>query len=199
MPVHSCLGLLSYFRRFVSQFSRIARPLQDLLHKDAVFNFDHRCHEAFQKLKNLLVEAPVLAIYNHTKTTELHNSAPLWKFQGTRRCHDVREMDTQSAAVGSQIYMPIDCEVKGEYDPCRLIAMVDSNDDDFKWLRTETRKLSLFEADWKNKKWAVIWWRTGWSIIKLGTMPSCCTCTRWKGNQRNSPYSREDWSSKCRQ
>lgn len=34
--VHSCLGLFNYFRRFVPQFSKIARPLQNLTHKDAV-------------------------------------------------------------------------------------------------------------------------------------------------------------------
>lgn len=80
MAVHSCIGLFSYCRRFVPQFSRIAKPLQNLLHKDAVFNFDHRYHEAFYELKKRLIAAPVLAIYSPTKTTELHTDASSFGF-----------------------------------------------------------------------------------------------------------------------
>lgn len=57
--VHSCLGLFSYFRRFVPSFSRIAKSLQNLLRKGATFNFDQRCQDVFNQLKGLLVTAPV--------------------------------------------------------------------------------------------------------------------------------------------
>lgn len=41
-----------------------------------MFDFDHKCHEAFQELKkSKLVEAPVLAIYSDKKVTELHTDA----------------------------------------------------------------------------------------------------------------------------
>lgn len=73
--VHSCLGLFSYFRRFVPQFSRIARPLQELLQKDTLFCFDERCYDAFCELRNRLIASPVLVIYNPKKTTELHTDA----------------------------------------------------------------------------------------------------------------------------
>lgn len=56
-------------------FSRITNPLQNLIHKDAVFNFDQNCYNAFQELKNRLIAAPVLVIYNPTKTTEFHTDA----------------------------------------------------------------------------------------------------------------------------
>lgn len=73
--VHSCLGLFLYFRRFVPSFSRIAKPLQNLLRRDVGFNFDQCCHDAFDELKNRLISAPVLPIYNPKKETELHTDA----------------------------------------------------------------------------------------------------------------------------
>ena len=57
------------------QFSRIAKPLQNLLLKTAVFHFDSRCHDAFHLLKEKLITAPVLAIYSPSKDTELHTEA----------------------------------------------------------------------------------------------------------------------------
>lgn len=73
--VQSCLGLFSYFRRFVPSFSRVAKPLQNLLWKDAAFNFDKNCYEAFYQLKQNLISSPVLAIYNPRRETELHTDA----------------------------------------------------------------------------------------------------------------------------
>ena len=44
------LGLFSYFR-FIPSFSRIAKPLLDLLRKDSAFCFSSECKNAFQHLK----------------------------------------------------------------------------------------------------------------------------------------------------
>lgn len=73
--VHSFLGLCSFFRRFIRGFAQIASPLYKLLHKDAVFNFDQKCVQSFETLKQLLTSAPVLHIYDPTRETELHTDA----------------------------------------------------------------------------------------------------------------------------
>lgn len=73
--VRSCIGLFSYFRRFVPNFSRIARPLLDLMKEGVEFRFNQRCHDAFDKLKNYLTTSPVLAIYDPKRETELHCDA----------------------------------------------------------------------------------------------------------------------------
>lgn len=73
--VHSCVGLFSYFRRFIPSFAQLARPLYNLLKKDAVFNFDQKCVQAFETLKAKLTASPVLAIYSRDKETELHTDA----------------------------------------------------------------------------------------------------------------------------
>ncbi|KAL5764069.1 hypothetical protein ACOSQ2_016663 [Xanthoceras sorbifolium] len=58
--VRSFLGLTGYYRRFVKGFSSIANPLTKLLHKNVRFEWTDRCQAAFDRLKAMLVEAPVL-------------------------------------------------------------------------------------------------------------------------------------------
>lgn len=75
----------SYFRRFAPNFSRIAAPLLNQLKKDKKFFFDPECLDAFNKLRDLLIAAPVLAIYNPTRETELHTDASSQGFAKTAR------------------------------------------------------------------------------------------------------------------
>src|SRR3954464_10959919 len=58
--VRSFLGLASYCRRFVENFSKIAKPLTNLLHKGVKFEWTDKCQESFQALKDKLTSPPVL-------------------------------------------------------------------------------------------------------------------------------------------
>lgn len=73
--LQSCLGVFSYFRRFVHSFSKIAGPLLNLLKKETKFNFDKDCERAFFTLKDASVSRPILSIFNPKKETELHTDA----------------------------------------------------------------------------------------------------------------------------
>jgi len=59
--IRSFLGLEGYYRRFVPDFSKIARPMTELLKKGVRFNWDDKCEQTFQTLRKLLTSAPVLA------------------------------------------------------------------------------------------------------------------------------------------
>ena len=50
-----------FYRRFIRDFSKIARPLYRLLEKDTKFNFVESCHNSFEDIKSRLVEAPIKA------------------------------------------------------------------------------------------------------------------------------------------
>ena len=65
--VQSFIGFCNYYRRFIKDFSKIARPIHHLTKKDVEFVWNDDCQAAFLKLKELLVSAPVLAYPNQDK------------------------------------------------------------------------------------------------------------------------------------
>nr|GEZ30652.1 reverse transcriptase domain-containing protein [Tanacetum cinerariifolium] len=58
--IRSFLGHAGFYRRFIKDFSKIARSMTRLLEKDTSFFFSKECVEAFQTLKRKLTEAPIL-------------------------------------------------------------------------------------------------------------------------------------------
>jgi hypothetical protein len=54
------LGHAGFYRRFIKDFSKIARPLTNLLAKDVLFEFTEDCMKAFLTLKKALVSAPII-------------------------------------------------------------------------------------------------------------------------------------------
>ncbi|CAL9024924.1 unnamed protein product, partial [Prunus brigantina] len=58
--VRSFLGHAGFYRRFIKDFSKITRPLCNLLAKDVVFHFDKDCVNAFNILKRELTSAPII-------------------------------------------------------------------------------------------------------------------------------------------
>ncbi|XP_022819396.1 uncharacterized protein LOC111351609 [Spodoptera litura] len=59
--IKSFLGLVSYYRRFIQDFSKLAKPLTNLLKKDVPFIWENTQQLSFESLKDKLVSAPVLA------------------------------------------------------------------------------------------------------------------------------------------
>ena len=59
--IRSFLGHAGFYRRFIRDFSKIARPLCRLLEKDVKFNFDESYQYSFEEIKSRLVEAPIMA------------------------------------------------------------------------------------------------------------------------------------------
>ena len=58
--IHSFLGHAVFYHRFIKDFSHIARPLTNLLAKDAPFEFDDTCLKSFNILKKALISAPII-------------------------------------------------------------------------------------------------------------------------------------------
>ncbi|KAK1681809.1 hypothetical protein QYE76_042657 [Lolium multiflorum] len=58
--IRSVLGHVGFYRRFIKDFSKISKPLTNLLQKDVPFVFDDDCKEAFETLKKALTTAPVV-------------------------------------------------------------------------------------------------------------------------------------------
>ena len=65
--IRSFLGHAGFYRRFIKEFSKIARPLTNLLGKDVPFHFDKECLQAWKELKRILVLAPIISAPDWTK------------------------------------------------------------------------------------------------------------------------------------
>ncbi|KAL2317377.1 hypothetical protein Fmac_031253 [Flemingia macrophylla] len=69
--VRSFLGHAGFYRRFIKDFSKIAKPLSNLLIKNIKFNFNDDCLTAFDMLKKKLVVAPIITAPNWKLDFEL--------------------------------------------------------------------------------------------------------------------------------
>jgi len=58
--IQSFLGHAGFYRRFIKDFSKIAKPLSNLMNKDVVFVFNDECLESFNTLKAKLVSTPMI-------------------------------------------------------------------------------------------------------------------------------------------
>ncbi|XP_039134224.1 uncharacterized protein LOC120271614 [Dioscorea cayenensis subsp. rotundata] len=58
--IRSFLGHAEFYRRFIKNFSKIARPLTRLLEKDIPFEFDNDCMTSFMALREKLIQAPIM-------------------------------------------------------------------------------------------------------------------------------------------
>ena len=58
--VRSFLGHAGFYRRFIQDFSKIARPLTSLLCKEVKFDFTPECVKSFEEIKKALITAPIV-------------------------------------------------------------------------------------------------------------------------------------------
>jgi hypothetical protein len=73
--IRSFLGLAGYYHRFIPDFSRIAKPMTELLKKGVKFSWDQQCDDAFHILRDRLTTAPVLAQPDVSKPFDIYCDA----------------------------------------------------------------------------------------------------------------------------
>jgi hypothetical protein len=73
--IRSFLGLAGYYRRFIPDYSRIAKPMTELLKKGVKYNWSQKCEDAFHTLRQHLTTAPVLAQPDNYPTHDLELAA----------------------------------------------------------------------------------------------------------------------------
>ena len=69
--IRSFLGHAGFYRRFIKDFSKIVKPLCNLLEKDASFVFDENYSKAFKLIKAKLVSAPIMIVPDWTESFEI--------------------------------------------------------------------------------------------------------------------------------
>ena len=59
--IRSFLGHAGFYHMFIKDFSKITKPLTNLLSKDVSFTFDKECINYWEKLKKELIFAPIIS------------------------------------------------------------------------------------------------------------------------------------------
>jgi hypothetical protein len=70
--IQSFLGLVGYYRRFIEGFSRISKPMTELLEKDKKFEWTSGCEASFKELKKQLATALILVMPDMEKSFSIY-------------------------------------------------------------------------------------------------------------------------------
>jgi hypothetical protein len=73
--IRSFLGLAGYYRRFIKGFSKMSKPMTELLEKDKKFEWTPACEASFQELKKRLITAPILVMPDTEKPFSIYCDA----------------------------------------------------------------------------------------------------------------------------
>jgi hypothetical protein len=73
--IRSFLGLAGYYRGFIENFSKIVKPMTELLKKEKKFEWTDACEASFQGLKQRLVTTPVLCLPDIFKDFQVYCDA----------------------------------------------------------------------------------------------------------------------------
>ena len=120
--VRSFLGHTSFYRHFIQNFSKVSRPLYNLLVKDVPFIFDDSCLVAFEKLKQLLTSSPII-------------QPPNWSLQFKLMC------DASDDVVGAVLGQNVD-----QIPHIIYYAIMTLNDAQLNYLTTEKEMLVIVFA-----------------------------------------------------
>jgi hypothetical protein len=60
--IRSFLGLVGYYRLFIENFSKIVKPVIELLKSNTSYVWSDKCEASFQELKTCLTTTPVLTL-----------------------------------------------------------------------------------------------------------------------------------------
>jgi len=80
--LRSFLGTVSYYRKFIANFSKIAKGLYKLMRKDTVFEWNDECQEGFDRLKQAIIDYPVLKFPDFSKPFIIRTYASYEGFGG---------------------------------------------------------------------------------------------------------------------
>ena len=121
--VQSFLGFCNFYRRFIRDYGRIAKPLNQLTRKNRPFQFDTACKQAFDELKKRLVSAPLLVHFKQGLPTMVETDASDNLIAGVL-CQKQSDGEWHPAAYYSKTM--IDTEINYPIHDKELLAIVSS-------------------------------------------------------------------------
>ena len=90
--VQKFLGLVNYYRQFVKDFAKIAKPLNEMTRKEMKWNWEERQQKVFEELKERFTTEPVLVTLDLDKEMRVEADALDFATDGVllMKCKDKR-------------------------------------------------------------------------------------------------------------
>ena len=90
--VQKFLELANYYRQFVKDFAKIAKPLHEMMRKENKWNWEERQQKAFEKLKERFTTEPVLVTPDLDKEMRVEADSSDFAIEGVLsiKCEDKR-------------------------------------------------------------------------------------------------------------
>jgi len=123
--VQSFLGFANFYRRFIKNYSRVAKPLTELTKKEKGkgWAWNHEAEAAFKDLKHRFTTAPILAHFDPAKPVIVETDASDFALGAILSQRD-KEGRLHPVAFHSRKFQPV--EINYEIHDKELLAIVDA-------------------------------------------------------------------------
>jgi len=121
--MQSFLGFANFYRRFIKDYSRIARPLTELTKKTRKWAWNEEAEKAFEELKKRFTTAPILAHFDPAKPVVIETDASDFAIGAVLPQRD-DENRLHPVAFHSRKFQP--AEINYEIHDKELLAVVDA-------------------------------------------------------------------------
>ena len=121
--VQSFLGFANFYRRFIQDYSRVARPLTELTKKTEKWSWNPEADKAFKELKNRFTTAPILAHFEAKRPVIIETDASDFAIGAILSQRD-EEGKLHPVAFHSRKFQP--AEINYEIHDKELLAIVDA-------------------------------------------------------------------------
>jgi len=205
--VQSFLGFANFYRRFIQDYSRIARPLTQLTKKEKKeeWSWNPEAQAAFEKLKQRFTTAPILAHFDPAKTVVIETDASDFALGAVMSQRD-EENHLHPVAFHSRKFQP--AEINYAIHDKELLAVVDAFKHWRRYCEGTTQQIQVFSdhqnleyftttrvLNWRQAQWAQelagidfrIYYRPGTQNGKPDTLSRHSEYRPEKGGMENQP------------
>ncbi|GKD47013.1 putative reverse transcriptase domain-containing protein, partial [Tanacetum coccineum] len=117
------LGLAGYYRRFITNFSKIAKPLTSLTQKNQKYEWGEKEEEGFQTLKNNLCDAPILSLPDGIEDFVVYSDASNQGLDHKSLQHifDQKELNMHQRR-WIELFRDYECEIRYHHGKANVVA-----------------------------------------------------------------------------
>ena len=129
--IRSFIGIIGFYRRFIKDFSKIAKPLHELTQDNAVWNWTETHQQAYEELKNRILTDAFLSHPDHEKPFFLETDASGFAWGAM-----LSQMDEDKKLRPVACYSKGFADAETRYDPHdrELLAIIRALEAESHWL-----------------------------------------------------------------